>query len=184
MLYLGTTLLAGMWGAIFSSLFSRWFKTEPTAGDSGPTFITLGCSEPNSFLAQGAEGNVTCTSDWLNEEEILWAFNDVNGSFVMVDGALVDEVSLSDTIYDGIFIKMVTENIFVSFFEANFVAVVLFAIAMGIACAKVMSRTGVTKHTMPFLGLMVNLDQIFGIMIIWIIMVRSLHHHMQREGCG
>ena len=67
-------------------------------------------------------------------------------------------------------------NIFKEFVEMNFAAIVVFAIAMGVATSKVVSRM-VNKSQLnggnpdlAFVDLLVELDRILGVMIIWVIM--------------
>ena len=110
-LYLGTTLIAGTFGAVFASIFSQWFAVGDNAGTESATYFTLGCNgDNNSFLAHDSDGAVTCTADFTSENDIMWLFGDVNNSFVMKDGLSVEEISLSDTIYNGVFMKLVTDK--------------------------------------------------------------------------
>ena len=51
----------------------------------------------------------------------------------------------------------------------NFAAIVVFAIAMGVATSKVVSRM-TNKTDLTFVNLLVELDRILGVMIIWVIM--------------
>jgi Na+/H+-dicarboxylate symporter len=175
-LYLATTLLAGTFGAIFSATFSRWFAVGEnfTAEDStGNAFITLGCSDSNSFLAQSADGSVSCTANWTDDNEILWDFNDVDDTFSRLDGSggAVADISLSDTIYEGVFEKLFTDNVFVAFYEGNFAAVVVFAIALGIAASQVMTRskTMIKPKDTTFMSFLIEIDQILSVMIGWVI---------------
>jgi L-cystine uptake protein TcyP (sodium:dicarboxylate symporter family) len=99
-------------------------------------------------------------------------FGDVNSTFQMNDGGnTVVDMSLSDTIYEGVFLTLIPENIFQEFYNANYAAIIVFAIAMGVACAKVLNRQQIHSSDMTFMSLLVDLDQILTIMIIWIIML-------------
>jgi Na+/H+-dicarboxylate symporter len=81
-------------------------------------------------------------------------------------------ISLSDTIYDGVFTKLFTSNIFGSFVSANFAAVVFFAIFFGVALAKVYERKKKQgKDTNSVMDLFKELDAVFLILINWIISV-------------
>jgi Na+/H+-dicarboxylate symporter len=86
-------------------------------------------------------------------------------------GNTVVDMSLSDTIYEGVFLTLIPENIFQEFYNANYAAIIVFAIAMGVACAKVLNRQQIHSSDMTFMSLLVDLDQILTIMIIWIIML-------------
>ena len=109
-LYLITTLIAGTFGAVFAFVFSSWFAVsgEVELNDDN-IYITLGCNETDSYLTQSADGSVSCSANWTTENDITWIFGDPNGSFQMKDAAFQD-VSLSKTIYDGIFMKLVTDK--------------------------------------------------------------------------
>merc|ERR1719486_1426314 len=102
---------------------------------------------------------------------MLFTINDVNDTFVTTGGSSVEELSLSDTIYSGIFETLIPANIFQEFYNANFAAVIVFAIAMGVAAAKSISRQQIHTSDLTFLSLLVELDQILMIMISWIIML-------------
>jgi solute carrier family 1 (high affinity glutamate transporter) protein 2 len=169
-LYLATTLVAGTLGAIFSGIFSRWFVVGENFTPTGNAFITLGCSDSNSFLAQSTDGSVSCTANWTDDNEILWDFNDINDTFSRQDGGIVD-ISLSDTIYEGVFEKLFTDNVFVAFHEGNFAAIVVFAIALGIAASQVMTRskTMIKPEDTTFMSFLIEIDQLLSVMINWVI---------------
>ena len=48
---------------------------------------------------------------------------DISNSLMTNDGGGFADLSLSDTMYAGVFLKMFTDNIFVSFINGNFAAV-------------------------------------------------------------
>jgi Sodium:dicarboxylate symporter family len=123
-LYLLTTLLAGTMGCLSTAIFQRWYTVGETE-ETGPIFITLGCEAEGSYLPENPDGTIECTSDWLDEREILWQFGDYNNTFLTTTGSKVADVSLSDTIYQGIFLKLLTDNIFKEFVDANFAALVV-----------------------------------------------------------
>ena len=162
----------GSIGAIFSRIFSRWFAVgENFTGEesTGNAFITLGCSDSNSFLTQSTDGSVSCTANWTNDNEIIWDLNDVNETFSRSDGGgAIADISLSDTIYEGVFEKLFTDNVFVAFHEDNFAAIVVFAIALGIAASQVITRSKTMTNSF-FMRLLIEIDQILSVMIGWVI---------------
>jgi len=179
-LYLSTTLMASIFGVIISVIFSRWFKAgeHTLVGDNSDIYISLGCSgssnstgnNEESFLTQSIDGLVSCTTaNQSNDNDILWNFTDVNNTFARKE-EIVDK-SLSDTIYEGVFEKLITENIFKSFYHGNFAAIVVFAIALGVAAAKVMSRskTIIKPKDTVFMSFLNETDQILSVMITWVI---------------
>jgi len=181
-LYLATTLMASIFGVIFASTFSRWFKPgEHTLGgdDSNMnSFITLGCSggsnstgnDEGSFLTQSIDGTVSCTTASQSDTDgILWNLNDVNNTFAR--NAVELSLDLSDTIYKGVFEKLITKNIFESLYDGNFAAIVVFAIALGVAAAKVMSlsKTIMKPKDTIFMSFLCETEQILSVMITWVI---------------
>ena len=184
-LYLSTTLMAGIFGVIFSATFSRWFaegdidSSTPLLFDNSH-YVTLEChGSDDKFLAQSSDGSILCTSDLSGENNnILWNINDVNNTFGGQesihgsDGVEIVDMSLSDVIYEGVFEKLITDNIFVSFYEGNFAAIVVLAVALGVAAAKVIARTKTAlQHPTEtlFMRLLVEIDQILGVIMVWII---------------
>ena len=169
LLYLGTTALAGINACIFSAVYMRWYRMGHTQEES-PSYVTLGCGE-NSYLMEYPNGTVACSSDYGSENDILFTFNDVNGTLGLTSSGSVAEISLSDTIYLGIFETLIPQNIFEEFYNANFAAVIVFAIALGIAASKVIKRQNIHSSDMTFMSLLVEIDQILTVMIVWIIML-------------
>jgi len=179
-LYLSTTLMASIFGVIISVIFSRWFIAgeHTLGGDNSDVFVSLGCSGSSnstgdyeeSFLTQSTDGSVSCTpANQGDDNDILWNFTDVNNTFARKEEVV--DLSLSDTIYEGVFEKLITENIFKSFYQGNFAAIVVFAIALGVAAAKVMSRskTIIKPKDTVFMSFLMETDQILSVMITWVI---------------
>lgn len=77
--------------------------------------------------------------------------------------------SFSIQVYDGVFTKLVTSNIFESFVSANFAAVVFFAIFFGVALSKVYDRKKSTSAAV--MDLFKELDAVFITLINWIIAI-------------
>ena len=79
---------------------------------------------------------------------------------------------LFPTFKDGVFIKLVTSNIFQSFVSANFAAVVVFAIAFGFALGKVLFQKykgDLSKSAV--VNFFKELDGVFLTLINWVIMI-------------
>jgi hypothetical protein len=117
LLYLCTTVMAGIIGVISTLIFKPWYTVGET-GETSDAYIQLGCSlqdetdGPSYLVVNSTTGEVVCDSAANYDEydvQTLWTFNDVNNSFVMNNGATVEDVSLSDTVYDGVFMKLITE---------------------------------------------------------------------------
>lgn len=184
-LYLMTTVAASILGIISIVSFKGLF-TEGEFEEASPAAITLGCSEEGSFLAEMDDGTVVCTTDFGDEANTLFTITDVSGTFATTSSGPSDNISLSDTIYDGIFTKLVPSNITAAFAEGNFAAIVVFAIIFGVAlsCAVVdknkkqnkNQNTGTNDQTDPsssshVMSFFKELDAVFITMINWIIML-------------
>lgn len=120
LLYLCTTVSAGIMGVVITLIFKQWY-TIGSPATSDEAYIRLGCTlgeevdETESFLVVNATtGNVQCesTQDYTDDmmAHTYWNFNDVNNTFVTNTGG-VEDVTLSDTIYDGVFMKLITEYV-------------------------------------------------------------------------
>jgi Na+/H+-dicarboxylate symporter len=135
-MYLLTTVIASILGLISTLSFMRFFQEGDIAG-VGPSYVSLGCNAANSLLTESSDGTVACSTNF-SEESSRFILADLSGSLVTKSGGLTDDLTLSDTIYSGVFMKLVTNNIIRSFTDGNFAAVVFFAIFFGIALAKQM----------------------------------------------
>jgi hypothetical protein len=86
-LYLCTTVIAGILACFYSAIFNR-FYLKGDQEEKQPSFITLGCSNTfatddpttttddtmtqDSFLMQYPNGTLACASDYDNQNVILW----------------------------------------------------------------------------------------------------------------
>lgn len=130
--------------------------------------VRLGCNAAGTFLTELEDSSVVCTDQ--EDEASSFLIYDLNGHFVQSSGGINDNVSLSDTVYEGVFTKLVTDNIVGAFAETNFAAVVFFAVVMGVALAQVhFKKEGEERnYFLPFLA---ELDSCFLTIIHWVIMV-------------
>ena len=167
-LYLLTTVIAAVLGIIsivsFKSLFSEGLFSEPL-----PATIQLGCNGDGSFLSEMADGTLMCTPDYLDEGDTEFTIIDLTKTFVKNGSGAKDDISLSDTVYDGVFTKLVTDNITQAFETANFAAVVAFAIAFGVALSRVMDKKKANEYSF-IMSFFKELDGVFITLINWIIM--------------
>ena len=169
-LYLLTTLIASIIGIISIMIFKPFFKTEDIDRNS-ETRVQLGCDngEEGSFLTHGVNGSVFCSANITEGMSNYFSIEDIDGTFVENNDGPA-ELSFSDTIYDGVFEKMITSNIFESFVDANFAAVVLFAIFMGAALSKSMLNKRMSSDQSIFIGFLKETDAILITLIHWIIL--------------
>jgi Na+/H+-dicarboxylate symporter len=169
-LYFCTTLVASVIGLVcilsFKGLFDQGYFEEGAVPQ-----VSLGCNAEGSFLTQMTNGTLMC-SDSGSDEDISFFFNDLTNSLVQSSGGTRNDISLSDTIYDGVFTKLITSNIFYSFVDANFAAVVIFAICFGTALGRVLfKQTGGDVSRSAVMLLFKELDGVFLQLINWIIML-------------
>ena len=169
-LYLFTTVVASVIGIISIMIFKPFFKTEELEVNT-QSRVQLGCeAEDGSFLAHDGSGSVFCSANLTEGMSNYFSIEDVDGTFVSVSSGPA-ELSFSDTIYDGVFGKMITDNIFGSFVEANFAAVVLFAIFMGAALSKSLLKKKMNTDDSIFISFLKEIDGILITMIHWIILI-------------
>ena len=168
-LYLVTTVIAAILGIISIVSFQGLFEQGEFAAP-GPATIQLGCNEENSFLTEMSNGTLMCTADFASDGDTEFTIVDITSSFVKNGGGAKNDISLSDTVYDGVFTKLVTSNIMGAFVTANFAAVVAFAIAFGVALSRVMDKKKANDRSsiMPFFK---ELDGVFITLINWIIQI-------------
>ena len=170
-MYLCTTIIASIIGIISILCFKGLFSTEDLEASTGSD-IQLGCDEEGSFLVHDSlDGSVVCSANLTETQSSYFAILDVDGTFVRTSSGPRDDLSVSDTIYSGVFGKMITSNIFESFVESNFAAVVLFAIFMGAALAKSLFKKNVPVDDSMFVAFLKELDGILITLIHWVITV-------------
>mmetsp|Transcript_1577 Transcript_1577/g.2242 ORF Transcript_1577/g.2242 Transcript_1577/m.2242 type:complete len:516 (+) Transcript_1577:66-1613(+) len=132
-LYTLTTFLASTIGLISILIFKGQFE-EGDFEEPSKAFISLGCTEAGSLLTESeVDGSLMCTPD-ANATSPYAAFEilDLTASLATNEGGLAD-LTMSETIYDGVFLKLITSNIFYDFVDGNFAAVIVFAIVFGVA---------------------------------------------------
>lgn len=169
-LYLLTTLVASILGLISIVCFKGLF-TEGEFGEPSKARVQLGCSEEGSYLSWADDGSVTCSANLTEDMGNYWFINDVDKSFASTSSGPKNDLSMSDTIYDGVFVKLITSNIFDSFVDANFAAVVLFAIVFGAALARMMAKKGMSDTDSVFVTFLKEVDGVLLTLINWIIMI-------------
>lgn len=143
-LYLLTTVCAAILG-ILSTLGIKGLYQQGEFMEDGPAVVQLMCSSEGTYVTEGDDGALSCSAmmddsmadDMMSPTQFI--LDDLSGTFVKSSGGPA-EVSLSDTVYDGVFRKLITDNITSSFAAGSFAAVVFFAIVMGVALARVVDK--------------------------------------------
>lgn len=168
-LYLFTTLVASVIGIITIVIFKGTFRTEPIENNSLAR-VQLGCTDEGSYLTHDENGEISCAANLTDINNSYFHIEDIDGHFSHSNSGPA-ELSFSDTIYDGVFGKLITSNIFADFVDSNFAAVVLFAIAMGAALAKSLTKKGISGDQSTFVMFLKEVDAVLITLIHWVIMV-------------
>jgi hypothetical protein len=106
-LYLTTTVIASIIGILSILCFQGTF-TEGEFETSPPATVELGCNEPDMYLSEGGNGTVSCSA--MDGDSSQFFIYDVTGSFSKSGSGPQSGVSMSDTVYDGIFLKIVSNK--------------------------------------------------------------------------
>ena len=111
-LYLFTTVVASIVGIIAIVVFKGLFLTKDVPGSSQAR-VQLGCAEEGgSYLSHDAnDGSVACTANLTDDMRSYFTITDIDGTFVHKSSGPAD-LTFSDTIYDGVFKKMIPSNVF------------------------------------------------------------------------
>jgi len=146
-LYLCTTLIASIVGLISVLMFKNSFTTG-IYEDQSQAFVSLGCTMEGSLLMESeVDGSVQCVADAnMTSPYAHFELLDLTGSWARADGASFADLSMSDTVYSGVFLKLITDNIFFSFVDGNFASVIIFAIVFGIALGKIFFEQQLEKQ--------------------------------------
>jgi hypothetical protein len=167
-MYLLTTIFAATLG-ILTTVSLKGLYENGDFDVTGVPMVTLACNEEGSFLAEGDNGAISCSADYTDMDSIKFAITDLTNTFSRRTSGAKDDISLSDTVYDGVFTKLVTDNITAAFTSGNFAAVVVFAIAFGVALSQVVLKAqGENSFIVSFLK---ELDGVLLTIINWIISI-------------
>eukprot|EP00924_Labyrinthula_sp_SR-Ha-C_P009488 snap_masked-scaffold_2-processed-gene-25.8-mRNA-1 protein AED:0.01 eAED:0.01 QI:0/0/0/1/1/1/2/0/511 len=161
-LYTFTTILAALEGLTLILLFKSSLSPRDLAEEPTKAQVTLQCenyTEAETFISITEDGDLVCS-----ERSDNFIVNDLNAFFVATDNTEVaDDISFSDTLQDGIFRKMVPENIMEEFVNANFVGVLMFAIVFGMGCQ------AQKEQPVAIIQLLDQVNKVFLSMIHWVI---------------
>jgi Na+/H+-dicarboxylate symporter len=170
MQFLFTTVVASIIGLISILCFKPLFKAE-ILESSSLARVQLGCVEPGSYLTHdAADGTVFCSANMTETQSNFFEITDYDGTFVH-SSAGVSDLSLSDTIYEGVFGTLVTSNIFADFATANFASVVVFAIAFGAALAVSLFSKGTKSEESMLVQFLREMDSVLITLIHWCILI-------------
>ena len=154
--YAVTTALAAIFGVLATLMFVGAYSSKEFQEDD-PPIIQLGCNRAGTFLTESTDGMLSCTNTTTFEDANRFNFVDISNSFTGSSSGPPD-LSLSDTIYQGVFHKLVSSNIFASLADSDLLAVVFFAIVFGVALGRLVSKN--EKSTLKDL-----MDELNGILL-------------------
>lgn len=170
-LYLLTTIGACLFG-IIATLIMKGQYEQKIFTESGPSYVSFACNDPGAFIAEMEDGTLACTADYSNDSAIDFVLNDLNGAFVKTGGGARNDISLSDTVYEGVFMKLITSNIIGAFNSANFAGIIVFAIVFGVALSGVLNKMHTNgKDSSIVIKFLEEVDGVLLQMINWIIVV-------------
>lgn len=170
-LYTITTLIASTIGLISILSFKGLFD-EGEFEESSKPYVQLGCTAENSILMENMDdGSLICTSDGdVDSDYSKFELIDVSAGIVRESGSGLADLTMSDTIYEGVFLKLITSNITFAFVDGNFAAVVIFAIVFGVALGRVAFKKGEDVANASFVvSFFQELSDILLMIINWII---------------
>ncbi|CAB9518515.1 Putative sodium-dependent excitatory amino acid transporter glt [Seminavis robusta] len=167
-LYMTTTVIASIIGIFSIILFQGTFSQGEFQPPAPPT-VELGCNNEGMYLTEALDGSISCAAH--NGTNSQFYLEDITGSLVQSSSDDLEEKSMSDTLYEGVFTKIVTDNVFVSFAEANFAAVVFFSICFGVAVSQTSADDDVESNATLVVKLFKQLEKVFLKMIQWVIAV-------------
>jgi Na+/H+-dicarboxylate symporter len=170
-LYLFTTLMAAIWGCLTTLAFMGLFQAVPFE-EPPPPSVVFECSEEGSYLGETPEGNVVCSTNFtMDDPSVNFIIYDISKTFVTASGPTSD-LSLSDSIYQGIFQKTVPDNIIKAFAENNFAAVIFFGILFGVALYRVFCDAKETQSLL--MGVFNEANNVFTLIIVWVIVLTPI----------
>lgn len=167
-LYVITTVTASVVG-VLSGLAVQGLFSEGTIDEKPPASFMLGCNNPDTYITESADGSLSCTAEMGGSSEFI--LKDLSGTFVKSGSGPTSSYSLSDTVYDGVFKKLVSDNITQSFNSGNFAAVVVFAVVFGMALSSVLFKQGKAVNGSLVLTFFKEIEKTLMQMIYWIIMI-------------
>ena len=134
-LYIMTTVCAAIMGVLSALAFSGKY-TELDQEDSANVAAEMrfGCSVddsgvPTSFLTELNDGSVTCVVGDPTDES-LFLMQDVNGYYVASEGDDgLAEISISESLYEGLFMGLIGPNMVGLFYDTNFLGVIVLAVS-------------------------------------------------------
>jgi solute carrier family 1 (high affinity glutamate transporter) protein 2 len=168
LLYVITTVTASVVG-LLSAIAVKGLFSEGSFDEKPPASVMLGCNIADTFITESEDGSLSCSAEMGSSSEFI--LEDLSRAFVKSGSGPSSSYSLSDTVYDGVFMKLVTANITESFTQGNFAAVVVFAVVFGMALSSHLFKQGKAVKGSVVLTFLKEMEKTLMQIIYWIIMI-------------
>jgi Na+/H+-dicarboxylate symporter len=175
-LYILTTLCAAIIGVLTSLAFSGKYTELDGEGEPVVSEVRLACSvddamNPTSFLTEMNDGSVMCAAgDPTNQS--IFMMQDVNGYYATsAEATGVTEMTLSESLYQGLFMNLIGPNMVGLFVDDNFLGVIVLAAAFGVALSRLAANPpkGVKWTQVLIVQVLEELMSICMMFVHWII---------------
>jgi len=175
-LYLFTTICAVCLGILSSLAFSSKYVVDDSkiVAELTPE-VRLGCSvdgttgAATSFLTETDGGSVVCAAGAVTSNS-TFLMEDLNGYYATATTGPT-QLSLSDSLYQGLFMQLIGPNMFGLFVDNNFLGVIVLGAAFGVALTHLASNPpkGVKWTQIITIQILEEFLQIFMMFVNWII---------------
>jgi len=166
--YTTTTAIASIVGLVSVLIFKPLFE-EGSFEKGGSTSVMMGCNEEGFYMTELEDGTIACVEG--NGPDIDFTFTEITNTLMKRASGKRDDLTMSETVYSGVFTKLITDNITGSFVDGNFASVIIFAIVFGIALGGVLSEDPAARRSNNVIGFFDGINKVFIKLINWIIMV-------------
>ena len=96
----------------------------------------------DSWLTEQEDGSIVCAAGDASGDPTLFRLDDVNGYYQQsIDSEQPVKLSLSESIYQGLFLQLVDTNMIGMFANANFLGVIILGAGFGIALNKLSKKS-------------------------------------------
>ncbi|KAL7545878.1 hypothetical protein ACHAWF_009223 [Thalassiosira exigua] len=172
-LYIVYTFFAACIGCAMSVAFRQFYVLAGNHAVGIEPEVRLGC-DADSYLTKQADGSVACEANGADGNSTLFMLDDVNGYFAKSKAAQgLAQVSLSDSLYEGLFMSFIGPNMFGLFVGGNFLGVIILAAAFGIALTQLSKEmpAGVKWERILIIQVLEELMQVFMMFVKWVIKI-------------
>mmetsp|Transcript_16321 Transcript_16321/g.35516 ORF Transcript_16321/g.35516 Transcript_16321/m.35516 type:complete len:596 (-) Transcript_16321:332-2119(-) len=178
-LYVCTTICAAIIGVLSSVIFSRYYVLQGVEDVANVAAnVRLGCANQNgaieSYLTEQADGSVMCLDEPMSglDNSTVFLMEDVNNYFAKSPSAGEPaKLTLSESVYQGLFLQLIDDNMVGMFVKNNFLGVIILGAGFGVALNQLAKKMppGVNWDKVLLIQILEELMQVFMFFIHWII---------------